>query len=97
MTLGKKIKNLREQSGYLQRELATELGIGEGYLSKVENDIKPLKKEHLLTISQIFKVPLADLETLWLASKIYYLIKDEEYAEGALKVAEEQIKYRTRK
>lgn len=93
MTLGNKIKELRESSGLLQRELAHRLNLGEGYLSKIESDKKKISREHLETISKIFNEPIEDLEKLWLGNKIYSLIKDENNALEALKVAEEQIKY----
>ena len=93
MTLGQKIRELREISGMRQRELAAKLEIGEGYLSKVENDQKQLKRDALLTISQLFEIPLRDLETLWVANKLYGILENEDIGIEALKVAEEQIKY----
>lgn len=93
MTIGQKIKLLRESVGMLQRELATRLDIGEGFLSKVENDQKLIKREDLKKISKIFKVSHKELETLWLANKLYYIIKNESQGKEALKVAEEQLKY----
>jgi transcriptional regulator with XRE-family HTH domain len=93
MTIGQKIRQLREEAGMKQRELAAKLDIGEGFLSKVENDQKLLKREDLKKISKIYKVQLFDLETLWLANKVYELIKDENQGLDALKVAEEQLKY----
>ncbi len=97
MTLGQKIKELREQSGLKQRELAYQLGIGEGFLSKVENDQKPLKREDLTKLNKLFKTPIEELESLWLANKVYSIVRDEESALSALKVAEEQITYKTLK
>lgn len=93
MTLGQKIRELREKSGMLQRELASQLEIGDGFLSKVENNQKPLKREHLIKISKIFESSFPELETLWFASKICHLIKDEDKALEILKVAEQEIKY----
>lgn len=93
MTIGNKIKDLREQSGMLQRELAAKLEISEAYLSKIENNQKPLKREDLTKISKIFKAKLIELEKIWLASKLYESIKDEVHGLDALKLAEEQIKY----
>jgi transcriptional regulator with XRE-family HTH domain len=93
MTIGQKIKQLREESGMKQRELAAKLDIGEGFLSKVENDQKPLKREDLKKLSKLFNVAHPDLETLWLANKVYDLIKDENQGLDALKVAEKQVKY----
>jgi transcriptional regulator with XRE-family HTH domain len=93
MTLGQKIKELRESTGMLQRQLAALLEIGDGYLSKVESDQKMLKREHLLTISETFNSSLSELEALWIATKVYDIVKDEKEGLNALKVAEEQIKY----
>ena len=80
-------------NGMLQRELATKLEIGEGFLSKVENDQKPLKRDDLKKLSKIFKVPVSELEILWLANKVYDIVRDEQSGPDALKVAEEQLQY----
>ncbi len=93
MTIGEKIKELRESRGMLQRELASKLNVGDGFLSKVERNQKVLKREHLVTISKVFSFPYSDLETLWLANKVYDLIKNENQAIRVLKVAEQEIKY----
>lgn len=93
MTIGQKIKELREASGMLQRELAARLEIGEGFLSKVENDQKLLKREDLQKVSKIYNVPIKELETLWLANKVYDLLKGENQGLEALKVVEDNIKY----
>lgn len=97
MTLGQKIKELRENAGLKQRELAYSLGVGEGFLSKVENDQKPLKREDLTKLNKLFKTPIEELESLWLANKVYSIVRDEESALSALKVAEEQVKYKSLK
>lgn len=93
MTLGQKIKELRESMGMFQRQLAAILEIGDGYLSKVESDQKNLKREHLKTISETFNYSFSELEALWIGSKVYDIVKDEKEGMNALKVAEEQIKY----
>lgn len=93
MTIGTKIKALREAKGMLQRELAAQLEISEAYLSKVENNQKPLKRKDLSKISTIFNRELKELEKAWLASKLYESVKDEELGLDALKLAEEQMKY----
>ena len=93
MTIGQKIKELRESANMYQRVLAAKLEIGEGFLSKVENNQKQLKREDLKKISQIFSFPLKELETLWLASKVYDLIKNEANNIDVLKVAESHVRY----
>jgi transcriptional regulator with XRE-family HTH domain len=97
MTLGQKIRELRENAGLKQRELAYQLGIGEGFLSKVENDQKPLKRDDLSKLSKLFKTPIDELNSLWLANKVYSIVRDEESALTALKVAEEHVKYKNLK
>ena len=67
------------------------------FLSKVENDQKPLKREDLTKLNELFKTPIKELESLWLANKVYSIVRDEESALSALKVAEEQITYNTLK
>jgi len=93
MTLGQKIKELRESNGMLQRQLAAKLEMGDAYLSKIEHDQKCLKREHLKSLSKIFNCPIKELESLWLGTKIYEIVKNEESALTALRVAEEKIKY----
>lgn len=93
MKIGQRVRQLRETNGMLQRELATLLEIGEGFLSKVENNQKQLKRDDLKKLSKIFKVPVVELETLWLANKVYDLVKNETQGSNALKVAEKQLKY----
>ncbi len=93
MTIGQKIKELRESKGILQRELASKLKVGDGFLSKIERNQKVLKREHLVSISKIFDFPYTELEILWLANKVYDLIKDEDQAIQVLKVAEQEFKY----
>ena len=93
MTLKQKINELREANGIFQRKLASILEIGDGFLSKVESDQKPLKCEHLKTLSETFNCSFSELEALWIGSKVYDIVKDEKEGMNALKVAEEQMKY----
>lgn len=93
MTIGQKIRELREEAQMLQRELAYKLEVGDAYLSKIERNQKNLKKEHLKTISTLFKYSYEELETLWLANKVYDIIKDEKNALEVLKVAEQELSY----
>jgi transcriptional regulator with XRE-family HTH domain len=93
MTLGQKIKQLRENNKMLQRELASKLEIGDGFLSKIESNQKTLKREHLLTLSKIFNYPYSELNALWIGTKLYEMVKDEQEGLNALRVAEEQLTY----
>ncbi len=78
-------------------QICGKFGIGEGFLSKVENDQKKLKRDDLIKLNEFFKTPIEELESLWLANKVYSISRDEESALSALKVAEEQVKYKNLK
>jgi len=85
--LGAKLKELRELNGYVQRQIAAELEVDTAYISKVENDEKPLSKSHLKKIAKLFKVAEKELVVIWLADKILNTIHDDENKEKALQLA----------
>jgi transcriptional regulator with XRE-family HTH domain len=85
--LGAKLKELREMNGYVQRQIAAELEVDTAYISKVENDEKPLSKSHLKKIAKLFKVAEKELVVIWLADKILNTIHDDENKEQALQLA----------
>ena len=85
--LGAKLKELRDMSGYVQRQIAAELEVDTAYISKVENDEKPLSKSHLKKIAKLFKVAEKELVVIWLADKILNTIHDDENKEQALQLA----------
>jgi transcriptional regulator with XRE-family HTH domain len=85
--LGAKLKELREMNGYVQRQIAAELEVDTAYISKVENDEKPLSKSHLKKIAKLFKVAEKELVVIWLADKILNTIHDDENKEKALQLA----------
>lgn len=85
--LGAKLKELREMNGYVQRQIAAELEVDTAYISKVENDEKPLSKSHLKKIAKLFKVAEKELVVIWLADKILNTIHEDENKEQALQLA----------
>ena len=85
--LGAKLKELREMNGYVQRQIAAELEVDTAYISKVENDEKPLSKSHLKKIAKLFKVAEKELVVIWLADKILNTIHDDENKKQALQLA----------
>jgi transcriptional regulator with XRE-family HTH domain len=68
--LGSKLKELRESKGLMQRQLAALLEIDTAMISKIENGHKPINKTYLATISDLYAIPLDELETMWLADSI---------------------------
>ena len=94
---GEQIKQLREQKGWLQRQVANQLEMDTPMLSKIERGERNAKREHLAVLSKIFEVPEEDLLSLWLADKVYDVVKDENVALKALGFAEEELKTHKKK
>ena len=69
MTLGEKIKQLRQEKGLSQPELAAEAGIEQSYLSKLENDKSLPSNDILRKILAAFQVSLNDFVTDELVQK----------------------------
>jgi len=95
--IGEKLKELREANGMVQRQVAAELHVDTAYISKMENNEKPVSRNHLKKLSQLFKVPVEELLTIWLADKLYDVVKDEEVGLKAMEAAEEELKTHKKK
>jgi len=91
--LGEKLKELRESKGLLQRQVAAELDVDTAYISKMENNDKPVSKAYLSKLAKLYDVDEQELFTLWLADKVYDVVKDQDVALKAIEVAEEEIKF----
>ena len=89
---GEKIKSLRENKGLLQREVANQLEMDTPMLSKIERGESNAKRGQVTILCKIFNVPEDDLLSLWLADKVYNVVKDEDVALKALSVTEEELK-----
>jgi len=90
---GQRIKELRTKLGISQRELGAYIELDAAFISKVEKDEKPIKREHLKKLSEVLKVDEQELQKLWLANKIYKVVADEELAKEALILAEQKVEY----
>ncbi len=90
--LGEKLKELRESKGFLQRQVAAKLDVDTAYISKMENNDKPVSKSNLSKLAKLYDVDEQELLTLWLADKVYDVVKDQDVALKAMEVAEEEIK-----
>ena len=90
--LGEKLKELREAKGLLQRQIAVELDVDTAYISKMENNDKPVSKTNLVKLARLFDIKEEQLFTIWLADKVYDILKDEEMGLKALAIAEEELK-----
>jgi transcriptional regulator with XRE-family HTH domain len=90
--LGEKLKELRESKRLFQRQVAAELKVDTAYISKMENNDKPVSKSYLSKLALLYGVSEKELYTLWLADKVYDVVKDQDVALKAMGVAAEEIK-----
>lgn len=93
---GDMVRKLREQQNLLQRQIAGRLEIDTPMLSKIERGERRAKREQVVLLAEILKADREELVTLWLADKVYEVVKDENSALHALQVAEEGINYMKR-
>lgn len=96
-TIGDKLRKLREENELPLRKVAALLDIDVAILSKMERGERPLTKEVVTQLSKIYKHDTEELLVLFLSQKIVNEIGDEDLALKAMQVAEEQIKYQTKK
>jgi transcriptional regulator with XRE-family HTH domain len=89
--LREKLKILRKSKGLLQRQIAAELDVDTAYVSKMENNDKPISKAYLSKLARLYNVDEQDLLTLWLADKVYEVVKDQDVALEALNIAKTEI------
>lgn len=90
--LGEKLKELREAKGLLQRQVAVELDVDTAYISKMENNDKPVSRNNLVKLARLFDIKEEQIFTIWLADKVYDILKDEEMGLKAIAIAEEELK-----
>jgi transcriptional regulator with XRE-family HTH domain len=95
MNFGYRIKELRQNQGLLQRQLAASLEIDTPMFSKIERGERRAKREQVVKLAELLQTDENELLTVWLADQVYEIVKDEETASGALKVAESTLKYST--
>lgn len=93
---GDKIKELRQEKNLLQKHVANKLDIDTPMLSKIERGERKPRKEQVKTLAEILSVKKDDLISLWLADKVYEVLKNEKTALQAISVAEKEIRIKTK-
>jgi transcriptional regulator with XRE-family HTH domain len=89
---GIKIRHLRIKHKMLLRHVASALDIDAALLSKIEGGNRIIKKEQIPLIAEVLKADKDELVTLWLADRIMNILKDEKFADKALKTVSKNIK-----
>jgi len=87
------LKSAREEKKLILRKVASELDIDQSLISKFEKGERKPTKEQLIKLADFYNLPKQDLLIEWFSDKIIYELKDIDYANDILIVAEEKIKY----
>ena len=90
--LGSRIKELRSQQNLLQRQVAAQLDMDTPLYSKIERGERIASKQQISQLARILHTPADELLTIWLADKVYELVKEEHVADQALKSVSKKIK-----
>ena len=91
MLFGRKIRELRDENGVLQRQLAAFLEIDTPMFSKIERGDRRAKREQVIKLAEYFHQDENEMLTLWLADKVLDAVGDDELSNDAITVAQEQI------
>lgn len=92
MLFANKIRQLREERGLLQRQLASALEIDTPMYSKIERGDRRAKREQVTKLAEQLHADPKELLTLWLADQVTAVVKNEyELAKEALDIAKKQI------
>jgi len=94
---GEKIRALRESQQLYLRQVAPLLDMDTAQLSKIEKGLRQLKRDQIPIVADLLKADKDELLILWLADQLFDVVKDEELANEALHVAEQQLNYSKRK
>ena len=78
MIFGKKIKELREERGLVQRQLSAALEIDTPMYSKIERGERKAKRSQIPIMAQMVEVDEKELLTIWLADKVLDTVEGEE-------------------
>ena len=77
--LGQKLKELREQNRFVQREVAAKLEVDTAYVSKMENGTKQVSRSWLPILAKMFQYDEKDLNVLWLTDKVLNTLEGEPF------------------
>ena len=95
MLFGNKIKELRDENGIMQRQLAALLEIDTPMFSKIERGDRRAKREQVIKLAEYFHQDEKEMLTLWLADKFIDAFEDEQdrdLCNDAIIIAQEKIK-----
>ncbi len=95
MLLSDKLKELRNQVKQPQRKVAAALDIDTATYSKIENGKYMPNRDFVLRLAMFFGCDSEQLIKLWLADRVVEMVKDEQVAPEAMKLAAKIVNEQT--
>jgi transcriptional regulator with XRE-family HTH domain len=87
------LKEARKRHDLKMKEVAARTGIDQALISKFEYGKRMPTEQQLRALIQCYELSEEQIRPLWLAEKLYDIIRDERLALEALAVAESRIEY----
>jgi transcriptional regulator with XRE-family HTH domain len=91
-TLGERLRELRDSRNLMQREVGAIIEVDGTFISKIEKNEKPINRKHLKKLSNFFDVDEDELQALWLADKLRFIIKNEILGQQAIQLVYNDFK-----
>ena len=79
-------------SRILQRQVAAELEVDTAYISKMENNDKPVSKSHLGALAKVYELSESELMPYWLGEKVLNVLENNEHSIQAINLVLNNIK-----
>lgn len=92
-SFGEYIKRLRNEKGLNQTELAVQVKLDGGGMSKVENDKKPLNEERLILLAKALGVDEKQLKKQYLSDQFAKKTLEYKVSDNVFQLAEQKTKY----
>lgn len=93
MTIGERMRVLREKTNFSLREVSIQIGIDASLLGKIERNERQPTREQIKLIASFFSIDEKSLIIEMLTDQFAYRILEENVDVGILKVAEEKVEY----
>lgn len=91
MVFGELIRFERERQQIPQKTLAAALNVDTPMYSRIERGERPAKREQVPIIARILGMDEQSLLHVWVADKVYQIVKEEDDAVGILNTVAENI------
>lgn len=91
-SFGETVRDLRENKGFLFRQVAALLEVELAFLSKMENNKKKASRQQVQKLARALETDEKELMALWLSDNIMETLNDESEAHNALKLTEKGLK-----